>query len=209
MWLFIFGKGGLVRNRSWLISILPFKSYWRNQMLYFEYKQHIFMCVWVGIKWKDSINDSYWKSLCLLRSQRIACDVQPRLDSLQGIRVNLTDLVIVNKTDSASAKVFELISPRSIHHRINHGGGFVGFLSPEKISSGKFTFLHPSTLKSVVLSVYDDVTLDLPGFIVNDPTCYAVISDFIDVDSDDILVSLIIAWKDKKNSFFLFKISSF
>lgn len=123
--------------------------------------------------------------------QRVACGIESHFNS--SIKLNLTDLAITEKFTPTRGEIFGLLSPKSALYQMQHGQGLVGFLTPEVLSNGKFTFMDPVTLKPVFLSFYFDVTIDEPGFVVKDKTCYDGIVDMILPNLKDVRFNLIVA----------------
>jgi len=123
--------------------------------------------------------------------ERLACEIQRNLNL--NLKLNLTHLAITQRLRPKNGEIFSFISTRSFYHRVHHGQGLVGFLSNEKMSNGKYTFIDPTTLQPVLLSLYFDVTLGQPGFIVKDKVCYNAISEFIQSNEEKIRFDLIIA----------------
>jgi len=123
--------------------------------------------------------------------QRVACGIESHFDS--NIKLNLTDLAIVEKFTPARGEIFGLLSPKSALYQMQHGQGLVGFLTPEVLANGKFTYMDPVTLKPVFLSFYFDVTINEPGFVVKDKACYDGIIDMILPNLKEVRFNLIVA----------------
>jgi len=109
---------------------------------------------------------------CLFgEAQRMACEVQPRLTGIsEHMKLRLVGLGVFPKAEN-EVPTFGLVSKQS---------------SP----GNQFTYVDPTTRKTVLLSVYSDETINKPGFLVKDRICFETLIKSLVEGSQPIVVDL-------------------
>jgi len=84
---------------------------------------------------------------CTGPHENIECSIEPHLINFPDIKLRLVDLVF---KETEKKDLLKIVKRRS----------------------GKFTFVEPSTHKTVLLSLFSDPKVTEPGFFVKDATCF-------------------------------------
>lgn len=87
----------------------------------------------------------------------IKCDVEARLTGIENVRLSLPD-VIVRPGIIDGVEVLKLYTRKSF---------------------GKYTFIHPATNETVVISLYATQNVAEPGFHVKDAVCFAELAKLV------------------------------
>jgi hypothetical protein len=119
--------------------------------------------------------------------KQIGCEFEPRLSEMSPIKVNLIDLDLMEHVDG-NIEFLNLVSNKA-HTKL------AAMLSKSNINApmGTFTFIDPSSLKPVLLGIYANPTLGVPGFLVKDQVCFNSLLSIAKTESIKVKTNLIIA----------------
>lgn len=115
----------------------------------------------------------------------IDCHFEPRLSRMSKLKVNLSDLALLEYIDD-NIEFLNLVSTKTTSK-------VADFLAKSGVPYIRFTFIHPSTLEPYLIAIYTDDTLDVPGFLVTDRSCFnSLVGVVRSVRGGDVRVKLLI-----------------
>lgn len=101
------------------------------------------------------------------------------------MKVNLVDLDLTERVDG-NVEFLNLVSNKP-HEKL------LAKLAKANIPNGTFTFIDPSTLKPILLGIYSDATIGVPGFLIKDQVCFNSLVSMTKTETSRVRANLIIA----------------